>query len=57
MTPAEQAVIDRGSNTDGWSEVHNAFSSATLERVDAVSPQIAAAILGVDHLDEVGVVP
>lgn len=57
LNPAEKAHVDRGRNVDGWADTHAAFQAASTERIEEMSPQIAAAVLGADHLDEVGVVP
>src|SRR5438093_991783 len=32
LTPEEQAVVDRGKDTTGWQEVHDAYASAVREQ-------------------------
>lgn len=57
LTAPEQAVIDRGVDTDSWEPVHGAFTAATLQRARAVAKEAAAIALGVSDLASIGVVP
>ena len=57
LTPAEQAVVDRGADTTSWQPVHAAFNAATISRAHAVLSEAAGVELGVPDLAAIGVVP
>lgn len=58
LTPAEKVVVDRGRDTTGWSNINNAFASASEQRAKQAASSSAAAQLGLDNTSlETGVVP
>jgi hypothetical protein len=56
LTPRERAVVDRGRDTAGWREVHDAYQGAVLGRVSLIKAHVASSRLGLEHLDTIGVV-
>jgi hypothetical protein len=57
LTPAEQAVVDRGRDTTGWSDIHAAYNTAVAEQAQRAAAASSAAQLGIDELPSIGVVP
>jgi len=57
LSAAERALADRGRNTDGWTEVNDAFATASGEQASRAAAAAAASQLGVAALAETGVVP
>ena len=56
LTPAEQAVVDRGIATNSEA-VHAAFDAATIQQAQVAATEAAAISLGVSDLWSIGVVP
>jgi hypothetical protein len=56
LTPEERAVADLGSNTEAWNDIHAGYRSAVLQQSAAVTAEVAARQLGVEHVG-IGVVP
>jgi hypothetical protein len=58
LTPAEQAVIDRGRNATEWDQIHNVYATAVKERSRVARADAAQHLLGLEaSLDTTGVVP
>jgi hypothetical protein len=58
LSPAEQAVADRGVDPKGWQATHDAFASAVAERSQQAAADAAQHQLGVvEELAGTGVVP
>lgn len=57
LTPAEQAVVDRGVDTTSFEPVHAAFRAASIEQALAAAADAAGIALGVPDLSAIGVVP
>jgi hypothetical protein len=58
LTPAEQAVIDRGRDVGRWAQTHDAYASAVRERSRDARAEVAQHLLGLDgSLATMGVVP
>jgi hypothetical protein len=57
LTPDEQTVVDRNRDAKGWGEVHGGFATAVLERSMKARAEAAQHELGVDNLEQSGVVP
>jgi hypothetical protein len=57
LTPAEQAVADRGLDTTSFEPVHAAFRAASIEQALAAVADSAGTALGVPDLSTIGVVP
>jgi hypothetical protein len=57
LSPAEQAVVDRGRDASAYVPVHDAFAEAVRERSKQARAEAAAHELGVDSLATIGVVP
>jgi hypothetical protein len=57
LSPAEQAVIDRGRNVAGWQQIHSAYGAAAKELGATARFQAAARQLGIPDVALQGVVP
>lgn len=58
LTAAEQAVIDRGRDTTGWAQIHDAYATAVKERSRLARAEAAQHLLGLDSsLGSTGVMP
>lgn len=57
LSVSEQAVVDRGRDTKGWDQTHNAYTTAVVERAHQAASDAAAHEIGVDNLASTGVVP
>jgi hypothetical protein len=57
LSPAEQAVVDRGRNIAGWQEIHSAYGAAAKELGTKARFQAAARQLGIPDVALQGVVP
>jgi hypothetical protein len=57
LTRDEQAIIDRGRDTHIWRGVHDAYGRAVQERSLKARGQAAQHLLGVDSIENAGVVP
>ena len=57
LSPAEQAVIDRGRDVSGWREIHAAYASAVGQRAKQAHAEAAVHQLGLDELATKRVVP
>ena len=57
LSPEDKATADRGRDVGSWKFQHDAFTQASRERAHQASAASAAAQLGMDELDTLGVVP
>jgi hypothetical protein len=57
LNESERAVADRGRNSDGWTDINEAFSSASGEQAKSTAAAAAESQLGVSRVSEIGVVP
>lgn len=57
LSAEEKAVVDRGRDVTGWDAIHSAYAAAAREAAEAAKATAAATQLGVEGLDELGVVP
>jgi hypothetical protein len=57
LSPAEQAVVDRGRNVAGWQQIHSAYGEAAAELGERARSEAAARQLGIPDVALQGVVP
>jgi hypothetical protein len=57
LSPAEQAVVDRGRDASGWRQIHDAYAAAIGQRAKQARAEAAVHQLGLDELATKGVVP
>lgn len=57
LTADEKAVVDRGRDTTGWSQTHDAYASAAREAAQAAQVATAQHQLGLQDGVTTGVVP
>lgn len=57
LSPADQVVADRGRDTSEWEAINSAYMRVAAEHAEAGKARVAAAMLGLDGLDTLGVVP
>jgi hypothetical protein len=57
LSPAEQAVVDRGRDVSGWREIHAAYAASVGQRAKQARAEAAVHQLGIDELATKGVVP
>lgn len=57
LTAEEQALVDQGRDTDAWEPIHEGFAAAVGERSRRARAEVAQHLLGVDSIDDMGVVP
>lgn len=57
LSPTERAYVDRAGNPTGRDAVAAAYSAAVAEHIQTDEAQAAAAQLGIDSLDQEGIVP
>jgi len=57
LSPADKAVADRGRETSEWDAIVSAHMRVATEQAEAGKARVAAAMLGLDGLDTLGVVP
>ena len=57
LSPAERAYVDRAGTPTGRDAVAAAYTAAVAEHIPTDEAQAASAQLGIDSLDQEGVVP
>jgi len=57
LTPAEQAVVDKGRDSARWPAIHDAYNTGVAELAQRAASAAAVSRLGVSDLALTGVVP
>lgn len=57
LTAGEKAVVDRGRNTTGWSQTHDAYAAAARQAAQDAQVATAQHELGLQDGVDTGVVP
>lgn len=57
LSAKDQEVLDRGRDTSAWEPVLDVYAQAAAEQAEQAQARMAAAFLGIDGLNELGVVP
>lgn len=57
LSPADKAVADLGRDTSGWDAIHEEYAAASAQQAEISKAEMAAMLLGLNALGNMGVVP
>lgn len=57
VSPADQEAMNRGLDTDAWRGIHDIYGAALAQRSAQAAAEMAQRRLGLQQLEQTGVVP